>query len=76
MNWIIDFGLMGVCVFWMMFLLSIGVMLLGLFVFIGAMVVICLCMQLFVCWFVGVSVALVIVFVVGVCMIGYVNDGI
>jgi hypothetical protein len=66
-----ELGPDGARVWWTMFLLSTGAILLGLLILIGATAVVCLQTQLFARWFAAASVVLTLVSLVGACTIGY-----
>lgn len=71
-----DLGPDGARFFWTMFLLSIGAILVGLLVVIGATAIVCLRARLFPRWFTAASIVLALVSVVGACTIGYSATGI
>lgn len=70
-----DLGPAGARVFWTMFLLSRGAILVGLLVVIGATAVVCLRAQLF-RWFAVASAVVALLSVVGVFTLGYTANGI
>jgi hypothetical protein len=71
-----DLGPAGARVWWTMFLLSTGAILLGLLVLIGSTAVVCLGTHLFARWFAVASVLLALLSLVGACTIGYTTTGI
>ena len=71
-----DLGPAGARVFWTMFLLSTGAVLVGLLVVIGATAVVCLRAHLFPRWFAVASTVLALASLTGACTIGYTTVGI
>ncbi len=71
-----NLGPAGARVFWTMFLLNVGAILVGLLVVIGAAAIVCLRARLFPRWFAVASIVLALVSVAGACTIGYTAPGI
>ncbi len=71
-----DLGPAGSRVFWTMFLLSTGAVLVGLLAVIGATAIICLRARLFPRWFAVASTVLALASLIGACTIGYTTVGI
>lgn len=71
-----DLGPAGARVIWTMLRLSIGAILVGLLVVIGATAIVCLRARLFPRWFAVASTVLALASAVGVCTIGYAPVGI
>jgi len=73
---IADIGPADARLWWTMFLMSIGGMLLGLLLLIGATAIVSLETHLFASWFAVASVALALLSIVGAFTIGYATTGI
>jgi hypothetical protein len=71
-----DLGPSGTRIWWTMYLLSLGAILLGFLLLIGATATVCLRNHLFPRWFALASVALAVASLVGACTIGYAYAGI
>jgi hypothetical protein len=71
-----DLGPAGARVFWTMFLLNVGAILVGLLVVIGATAIVALRARLFPRWFAVASTVLALVSVAGACTVGYTTTGI